>query len=124
MEVILTERAPRPVGPYSQAVVAGGFVFVSGQGPLDRETGRYIPQDIASETRLVLEHLKAILDIAGSDLGKVVKVTVYLRDMDDFSRMNAVYAEYFADRPPARTTIQAGALPLGIKVEMDCIAAI
>jgi len=119
---ISTDRAPRPVGPYSQAIVAGGLVFVSGQGPIRPGTGKYEPGDVRAETRQTFENVRAILEAAGSSLEEVVKVNVYLRDMKDFAAMNEVYASTFRDPAPARTTIQAGALPLGISVEIDCIA--
>ncbi len=120
--IVFTDRAPKPVGPYSQAVVAGGLVFVSGQGPIHPAAGKYQPADVRAETRQTLENLKAILEAAGSSIEKTVKVTVYLRDIKDFPAMNEVYASYFKAPAPARTTIQAGALPLGISVEIDCIA--
>ncbi len=119
---ILTDRAPKPVGPYSQAVVESGFIFVSGQGPLDPQSGRVEHGDVRSETTRVLDNIKAILESAGSSLDKVVKCNVYLRDIKDFAAMNEVYGSYFASPAPARTTIQAGALPLGIGVEIECIA--
>jgi 2-iminobutanoate/2-iminopropanoate deaminase len=121
---IRTENAPSPVGPYSQAVVEGNFIFVSGQGPLDPKTGTYTPADIRTETKRVLENMKAILEAAGSSLDKVVKCMVLLRDIEDFAAMNEVYASYFETPGPARTTFQAGALPLGISVEIDCIASV
>lgn len=119
---VLTDRAPKPVGPYSQAVVSGDLVFVSGQGPLDPATGKYVPADVRAETKRTLENIKAILEAAGSSLDKVVKCNVYLRDIKDFPAMNEVYATFFSSPAPARTTIQAGALPLGISVEIECIA--
>ena len=120
--IVFTDRAPRPVGPYSQAIVEGGFVFVSGQGPLNPGLGKYEPSDVRAETRQTLENIRAILEEAGSSLDNVVKVNVYLRDIRDFAAMNEVYASFFREAAPARTTIQAGALPLGISVEIDCIA--
>jgi 2-iminobutanoate/2-iminopropanoate deaminase len=119
---ILTDKAPKPVGPYSQGIVSGDLVFVSGQGPLDPATGKYTPADVKAETKRVFENIRAILEGAGSSMDKVVKVNVYLRDIKDFSSMNEVYATVFSPPYPARTTIQAGALPLGIAVEIECVA--
>jgi 2-iminobutanoate/2-iminopropanoate deaminase len=119
---IETDRAPKPVGPYAQAVVDGDYVFVAGQGPGNPETGQLEKGDPGHETRRVFENIKAILEAAGSSLDKVVKCNVYLRDINDFSAMNEVYATYFNPPYPARTTIQAGALPSGIGVEIECIA--
>jgi 2-iminobutanoate/2-iminopropanoate deaminase len=119
---IVTETGPKPVGPYSQAIVDGDFVFVSGQGPINPLTGKLELGDARSETKRVFENLRAILQAAGSSLDHVVKCNVYLRDIDDFAAMNEVYATYFTAPFPARTTIQAGALPGGIAVEIECIA--
>jgi len=119
---INTEHAPRPVGPYSQAIIEGGFIFLAGQGPGNPVTGQLELGDVASETRRTFENIKAVLEAAGSSLDKVVKCNVYLRDMKDFAAMNEVYATYFTTPYPARTTIQAGALPMGIAVEIECIA--
>lgn len=121
-KAIETPNAPRPAAPYSQAIVQDGFVFVSGQGPLDPQTGQYVPADIRTETRRVFDNIKAILEGGGSSLAKVVKVNVYLRDIGDFAAMNEVYATYFTPPYPARTTIQAGALPRGFGVEIECVA--
>jgi 2-iminobutanoate/2-iminopropanoate deaminase len=121
-KVIATERAPKPVGPYSQAVIEGDFVFVAGQGPINPATGNLELGDARSETARVFENLKAILSAAGSSLEQIVKCNVYLRDINDFAAMNEVYASYFSKPFPARTTIQAGALPGGIAVEIECIA--
>ena len=111
-----------PSAPYSPAVVENGFVFVSGQGPLDPKTGEYVKGDIKSETRQVFENIKSILEAAGTSMENVVKVNVYLRDINDFGSMNEVYKTVFTSPFPARTTIQAGALPGGIAVEIECIA--
>jgi 2-iminobutanoate/2-iminopropanoate deaminase len=119
---INTEHAPRPVGPYSQAIIEGGFIFLAGQGPGNPVTGQLELGDVASETRRTFENIKAVLEAAGSSLDKVVKCNVYLREMKDFAAMNEVYATYFTAPYPARTTIQAGALPMGIAVEIECIA--
>ena len=117
-----TDKAPRPIGPYSQAIVENGFVFVSGQGAIDPVTGQIERGDARAETTRVFENLKTILEAAGSSLAKVVKCNVYLRDINDFAAMNDVYATYFEAPYPARTTIQAGALPAGIAVEIECVA--
>ena len=119
---IVTAQAPKPVGPYSQAIVEGDFIFVAGQGPINPGTGRVELGDARSETKRVFENMRAILDAAGSSLDHVVKCNVYLRDINDFAAMNEVYQTYFSAPFPARTTIQAGALPGGIAVEIECIA--
>jgi 2-iminobutanoate/2-iminopropanoate deaminase len=121
--VISTSRSPRAIGPYSQAVRSGNLVFVSGQVALDPASGRFIEDlSIVAQTRRTLENLKGILSAAGLSMEDVVKVTVYLADMNDFKAMNAVYGEYFASEPPARAAVQVAALPLGAAVEIDCIA--
>lgn len=119
---ISTDRAPAAIGPYSQAVRAGAFLFCSGQIPMEPESGEMVSGDIATETRRVLENLKAVVEAAGGSLQDVVKVTVYLADLADFADMNAVYEEYFGEAKPARATIQAAALPRGARIEADCIA--
>jgi 2-iminobutanoate/2-iminopropanoate deaminase len=115
--------AAKPTAPYSPAIIENGFIFVSGQGPLDLATGEYVKGDIRSETKRVFENIKSILAAAGSSMEKVVKCNVYLRDINDFAAMNEIYATYFTAPFPARTTIQAGALPRGFAVEIECIAA-
>ena len=120
---VRTSEAPEPVGPYCQAVVAGGFVFASGQIPLDPSTGALVPGEIEAQVEQVLGNLRAVLEAAGSSLERVVRTTVYLADLALFPRMNAVYARHFVGRPfPARSTIQAARLPLGAQVEIDAIA--
>ena len=119
---IKTAEAPNPVGPYSQAVVAGDFVFCSGQIALDPQTGGFINDTIEHETARVMENLDAVLQAAGSSLDRVVKTTIFLKDMADFPKMNEVYAGYFSDVPPARATIQVGKLPKDAGVEIECIA--
>jgi 2-iminobutanoate/2-iminopropanoate deaminase len=121
-ETIHTDSAPKAIGPYSQAVRAGDFIYTAGQGGTDPQTGEIVQGGIESETRQVLENIKNILEAAGTSLGNVVKTTVYLRDINDFAAMNAVYGTYFPANPPARSTIQAAALPRGIAVEIDTIA--
>jgi 2-iminobutanoate/2-iminopropanoate deaminase len=119
---VTTENAPKPVGPYSQAIIEGDFVFCAGQGPGNPFTGQLEMGDVASQTRRTFDNMKAVLEAAGSSLEKVVKCNVYLKDINDFAAMNAVYATYLSAPFPARTTIQAGALPGGIAVEIECIA--
>src|SRR5690242_217652 len=116
--VVTTDGAPQPVGPYSQAVIEGDLVYVAGQGPGDPATGRSVKGDVAAQTARLLQNLEAILKAAGSSLEKVIRCNVYLRDIGDFAAMNSVYARTFAAPYPARTTIQAGALPGGIAVEI------
>jgi len=117
-----TEKAPRPIGPYSQAIIEGDLLFLAGQGPIDPATGATNLGDIASQTRRTLMNVKAILEAAGSSLDKVIRCNVYLKDIGDFAAMNEVYAQAFTAPYPARTTIQAGALPGGIAVEIECTA--
>jgi 2-iminobutanoate/2-iminopropanoate deaminase len=120
---IVTEKAPKPMGPYSQAIIEGDFIFVAGQGPINPGTGGLELGDVRAETTRVFENLQAVLRAAGSSLEHVVKCNVYLRDINDFAAMNEVYATFFTAPFPARTTIQAGALPGGIAVEIECIAS-
>jgi 2-iminobutanoate/2-iminopropanoate deaminase len=120
--VIATELAPKAIGPYSQGIRANGFVFCAGQTPIDPETSKLIDGDIAAQTRRVLQNLNAILEAAGTSLAKVVKTTVFLTDMANFKAMNEVYAEFFPEHPPARSTIAVAGLPLGAQVEIECIA--
>jgi 2-iminobutanoate/2-iminopropanoate deaminase len=122
--LVLTDRAPKPIGPYSQAVKANGFVFVSGQIALDPKTGEFVGTDVAQQTERVLENLKAILEASGAPLNHVVKTTVYLKSMDDFAAMNEVYARYFTLAPPARSTVQAARLPKDALVEIEVVAAL
>ena len=119
---VVTDQAPKPVGPYSQAIIDGDTIYVAGQGPGNPQTGQLEMGDVPSQTRRTLDNMKAILEAAGSSLDKVLRCNVYLKDINDFAAMNAVYATYFSAPHPARTTIQAGALPGGISVEIDCIA--
>jgi 2-iminobutanoate/2-iminopropanoate deaminase len=121
---VRTDAAPKPVGPYSQAIVHGGLVFASGQVPLDPSTGKLVEGEIEAETEQVLENLAAVLEAAGSSLARVLRTTVYLTDLSLFARMNAVYAKHFTGDPkPARSTVQAAALPLGARIEIDVIAS-
>jgi 2-iminobutanoate/2-iminopropanoate deaminase len=123
-EIIKTNKAPTPLGPYSQAVKLGNLVFVSGQVAVDPKTSSPVTGDIKEQTKRVLENVKGILESAGLALDNVVKTTVFLRRMADFSKMNDVYASYFKNKPPARTTVQAGDLPVGFDIEIEAIAAV
>ncbi|HOI25306.1 MAG TPA: RidA family protein [Caldisericia bacterium] len=123
-EVIITEKAPKALGPYSQAIIAGSWLFISGQGAIDPQTQIYTPMSIKEETRLALNNLKAIVEHAGASLENVVKTTIFLEDMNDFQEFNKIYAEYFTQNPPARSTIQAAKLPKGFKVEIEAIVLI
>jgi 2-iminobutanoate/2-iminopropanoate deaminase len=119
-----TASAPAPIGPYSQAVVAGRLVFASGQAAIDPRTGELIAGDVAEQTAQVMRNLRAVLEAAGSGLDRVLKTTVYLADMADFAAMNEAYARFFTQDPPARTTIQAARLPLDASVEIEVIALV
>lgn len=123
-EIIRTPNAPAAVGPYSQAVRVGNFVFTAGQLGLVPGTKEFAGPDVESQTRQALENLKAILEAAGSSLRHVVKTTVFLQDLGEFARMNAVYGEYFPEEPPARSTVQVAALPMGARVEIEAIAVV
>ncbi|MBA2312676.1 MAG: RidA family protein [Actinobacteria bacterium] len=120
--VIHTPEAPEAIGPYSQAIKAGGLVFCSGQVPLDPESGELVQGTVADETRRSLINLSAVLAAAGSDLARVVKVTAYLTDMGDFAEFNEVYEEFFSGEPPARVTVGVSGLPKGARVEVECLA--
>jgi 2-iminobutanoate/2-iminopropanoate deaminase len=120
---VLTAQAPRPIGPYSQAVISGGFLFCSGQIGLDPGTGQLVEGGIEAQTDRVLLNLLAVLREAKMGPENVVKTTVYLADMADFQKMNEVYARHLGNEPPARTTIQAAGLPMGVRVEIDVVAA-
>ena len=123
-KVIQTASAPKAIGPYSQAVVHEGIAYLSGQIPIDPASGEIVSGDIAAQTERVLDNLSAVLAASGSSLAKVLKTTVYLRDMNDFAAMNAVYARYFSENPPARATVQAARLPKDALVEIDAVAAV
>jgi 2-iminobutanoate/2-iminopropanoate deaminase len=121
-KAVTTDKAPRPIGPYSQAIIEGDLLFLAGQGPIDAATGATNLGDVRSQTTLTLANVEAILEAAGSSLDKVIRCNVYLKDIGDFAAMNEVYARTFTAPYPARTTIQAGALPGGIAVEIECVA--
>jgi 2-iminobutanoate/2-iminopropanoate deaminase len=121
-KIIKTTDAPQAIGPYSQAVEAGGFVFVSGQIPIDPKTGDVVKADIKTQTRLIMENAGAILASAGCDMQSVVKSTIYLRNMTDFAAVNEVYGGFFPAEPPARATVEVSGLPKGVAIEMDFIA--
>jgi 2-iminobutanoate/2-iminopropanoate deaminase len=123
-KVVHVAHGPAPLAPYSQAIIANGFVFISGQGPIEPKSGKIVLGDIKDQTRLVLENIRTILDSAGSSLDKAVKCSVFLKDIHDFAAMNEVYKTYFKENPPARTTVQAGDIFGGIGVEIDCIATL
>jgi 2-iminobutanoate/2-iminopropanoate deaminase len=119
---ISTTAAPGAIGPYSQAILAGGFIFLSGQIPLDPASGQIVEGDIEAQTERVIQNLTAVLAAAGAGLDCVVKTTVFLKDMNDFARMNAVYAKHFTAPAPTRTTVEAARLPRDVRVEIDVIA--
>jgi 2-iminobutanoate/2-iminopropanoate deaminase len=121
-EIISTKDAPRAIGPYSQAIKAHGFIFTSGQIAIDPSTQQVITGDVAAQTERVLRNLSEILEASGSGLGKVVRSTVFLKDMNDFAAMNQVYGKYFSSAPPARSTIEVARLPKDVLVEIDVIA--
>jgi 2-iminobutanoate/2-iminopropanoate deaminase len=119
---IKTEKAPKAIGPYSQAIVANGFVFVSGQIPFDPATGELVTGSIEDQARRVLSNVAAVLEAAGSSMDKVVKATVFLQDMNDFAKMNAVYGEFFKTPFPARAAVQVARLPRDVRIEIEVIA--
>ena len=121
-ESVLTTNAPKPIGPYSQAIRTSELVFASGQAGLDPATGKLVEGGVEAQTRQVLTNISNVLQAADSELGLVVKTTVFLKNMSDFPRMNAIYAEFFAKEPPARTTVAAAELPLNALVEIEAIA--
>jgi 2-iminobutanoate/2-iminopropanoate deaminase len=123
-KIISTERAPKAIGPYSQAVISNGWAFLSGQIPLDPTTNQIVEGGIGVQTERVIENLKSVLEAAGSSLERVVKTTVYLKDMGEFAVMNEVYGGYFASNAPARATVEVARLPRDVRVEIDCIAGV
>ena len=123
-EIIETKNAPAPIGPYSQGLRANGFLFISGQIPARPDTGDVVEGGIEEQTRQVMKNLSAVLKAAGAGPGNVVKTTVFLTNLDDFSRFNQVYGEYFAEIKPARSTVQVAGLPKGVLLEVEAIAAV
>ena len=121
-QIIATEHAPQAIGPYSQAVVANGFVFASGQIPIDPETGQFVEGGIVEQTEQVLRNVSKLLEAAGTSLARVVKTTVFIADMNDFAAMNETYARFFGAEPPARSTVQAARLPRDARVEIEVVA--
>lgn len=121
-EIVQTERAPQAIGPYSQAIKANGFVFASGQIPTDPQTGQFVPGGIQEQTEQALKNLAAVLEAAGSGLDRIVKTTVFLADMNEFSAMNEIYGRFFRENPPARATVEAARLPRDARVEIEAIA--
>lgn len=123
-KIIETDQAPKPIGPYSQAVKFGDFLFTSGQIAIDPKSSELVNGKVEDQTKLVLENLKAVLAASGSSLDKVVKTTIFLKDMNDFSKVNEIYARYFNDSKPARSTVEVSCLPKSVLIEIDCIATI
>ncbi len=123
-DAVMTPLAPKPIGPYSQAIRANGFVFLSGQVALDPQSGDIVGADVRHQTERVLENLKAVLEAAGTSLHHVVKTTVFLKSMDDFPAMNEVYGRCFATAPPARSTVEVSRLPKNALVEIDVVAVL
>jgi 2-iminobutanoate/2-iminopropanoate deaminase len=122
--VIATKNAPGAVGPYSQAIKANGLVFTAGQIPIDPAIGKLVGSTVAEQTHQVLKNIKAVLEAAGTGLENAVKMTVFMVDLGEFQNMNAIYAEYFPEAPPARSAFQVSALPLGAMIEIECIAVV
>jgi 2-iminobutanoate/2-iminopropanoate deaminase len=122
-DVVLTDKGPKPIGPYSQAIRSNGFLYVSGQVALDPATGEFVGTDIRQQTQRTLENIKGILEAAGSNMHHVVKTTVFLKDINDFAAMNEVYAKFFTMAPPARSTVEVARLPKNALVEIEVIAS-
>jgi 2-iminobutanoate/2-iminopropanoate deaminase len=123
-DIVLTDKGPKPIGPYSQAVKSNGFLFASGQVALDPRSNEFIGGDIRQQTERAMENIKAIIEAAGSNLHHVVKTTVFLKDMNDFAAMNEAYGKYFPTAPPARSTVQVARLPKDALVEIEVIATL
>jgi len=123
-KIINTDKAPKPIGPYNQAVMAGNTLYISGQIPLNPATGELVKGDVKEQTRMVMENLKAVLTEAGLNFSNVVKCSIFISDMKDFPLINEVYGGYFTADPPARETVQVAGLPMGVDVEISCIAVV
>jgi 2-iminobutanoate/2-iminopropanoate deaminase len=123
-DVVLTDKGPQPIGPYSQAIKSGGFLFASGQVALDPRSNEFLSGDIRQQTERALENIKGILEAGGVNLHHIVKTTVFLKDMNDFAAMNEVYGKYFTSAPPARSTVQVARLPKDALVEIEVIASL
>ncbi|MEJ2049624.1 MAG: RidA family protein [Calditrichota bacterium] len=123
-KIVKTAKAPAPVGPYNQAIISGNFVFTAGQIAIDPKTGNLEPEDIKIQTKRVIKNLQAVLQASGSDLTKVVKTTVFLKNINDFALMNEVYAQYFSENSPARSAVEVARLPKDVLIEMECIAIV
>lgn len=123
-KIVSTAKAPSALGPYNQAVIANGFVFCSGQVAINPATGELVAGGIEEQTERVLKNLRVVLEAAGSGLGKVVKTTVFLKNMDDFKAMNGIYATFFKENPPARAAVEVARLPLDVQVEIECVALV
>lgn len=123
-DIVLTDRGPKPIGPYSQAIKANGFLFASGQIALDPHSNEFVAGDIRQQTERVMANIKGIVEASGSNLGHIVKTTVFLKDMNDFAAMNEVYGKFFAVAPPARSTVQVARLPKDALVEIEVIASL
>ncbi|MFW9910562.1 MAG: RidA family protein [Candidatus Thorarchaeota archaeon] len=121
-EVISTEKTPKAIGPYSQGIKANGFVFCSGQIPINPATGELVTGSIAEQTKQSLSNVKGVIEAAGSSMAKIVKVTVFLKDMNDFGEMNQEYAKWFSDKPPARAAVEVARLPRDVRIEIEAIA--
>ena len=122
-DIVTTDRGPKPIGPYSQAIKTNGFIYLSGQVALDPKSGELVGADIGKQTERVLENIRGILEAAGANLHHVIKTTVFLKDMNDFPAMNDVYARYFTAAPPARSTVQVSRLPKDALIEIEVIAS-
>lgn len=123
-KIISTDRAPKAIGPYSQAVVVNGLAFLSGQIPIDPDTNQLIQGDVVAQTVRVLENLKIVLEACGSSLAQVVKTTVFVKDLSEFAIINETYSKYFPENPPARSTVEAARLPRDVRVEIECVAVV